>query len=163
MPIEGVSQPEYLFIDPTLRLRRYDGEQAFALSWYQDPETLWLVDRDPTPYTPERLSRMYAYLETRGELYWIESYENGGWRPIGDVTFWQEDMPIVIGDPACRGRGIGRRVIAALVERGRQLEYAALAVREIYEDNLASRACFEAVGFRSAEKTEQGHRYRMEL
>lgn len=39
---------------------------------------------------------MYSYLDAHGELYFIEWKENGVWVPIGDVTFWQEDLPIVI-------------------------------------------------------------------
>ena len=31
----------------------------------------------------------------------------------------QDDMPIVIGEPHYRGKGIGRKVLSALVRRGR--------------------------------------------
>lgn len=87
--------------------------------------------------------------------------ENGSYRPIGDVTFWQEDMPIVIGERKYRGKGIGRRVVSALVQRGRELGYEQLEVDEIYDWNEGSRRCFESVGFRAYEKTEKGSRYRL--
>ena len=106
---------------------------------------------------------MYRYLDNAGELYFIEVLENGTYKPIGDVTFWQEDMPIVIGDPACRGKGIGRKVISALVRRGKALGYDHLAVGEIYDWNEGSRQCFESVGFKAYEKTEKGARYKMAL
>ena len=70
-------------------------------------------------------------------------------------------MPIVIGDKTLRGRGIGRSVIAALVERGRGLGYDSLAVEEIYDWNTPSRRCFESLGFKAAEKTEKGHSYKL--
>lgn len=80
-------------IEDALRLRRFDGKYDFALEWYQDPETVRLVDGKAAPYSYEALTRMYSYLNSKGELYFIEVMENGEWKPIGDVTFWQEDMP----------------------------------------------------------------------
>ena len=60
--------------------------------------------------------------------------------PSGDVTFWREDMPIVIGDRRFRGKGIGGKVVAALIARGRALGWDRLGVAEIYDHNAASRA-----------------------
>ena len=161
--IQGIEQPAVIQIDDTLRLRKYDGRYDFALAWYQDEETVYLVDGKKDLYTMERLSGMYEYLNEAGELYFIEILENGSYRPIGDVTFWQEDMPIVIGEPSCRGRKIGRRVISALIQRGRELGYDHLSVDEIYDWNEASKRCFESMGFRVFEKTGKGARYRLIL
>ena len=55
---------------------------------------------------------MYEYLSANGECYFIEVLENGRFRPIGDVTVKAENLPVVIGEAAWRGRGIGRRVMA---------------------------------------------------
>lgn len=161
--IQGTEQPEIIQIDDSLRLRKYDGVHDFALAWYQDEETVWLVDGNRNPYTMERLNGMYRYLNNAGELYFIEVCGNGTYKPIGDVTFWQEDMPIVIGDPTYRGKGIGSKVISALIERGRSLGYDHLAVSEIYDWNDGSRRCFESVGFVACEKTEKGNTYRQKL
>lgn len=163
MAILGIEQPDVIQIDDTLRLRKYDGNHGFALAWYQDEETVWLVDGNRNPYTVERLEGMYRYLNNAGELYFIEVLENGIYKPIGDVTFWQEDMPIVIGDPNYRGKEIGRRVILSLIQRGKMLGYDRLEVGEIYNWNVGSRRCFESVGFTPYEKTEKGHSYRMSL
>ena len=163
MAISNIPQPEVLAVSDTLRLRRFDGIFDFALSWYQDEETTLLVDGTPDRYSPDRLKRMYAYLDAHGELYFIEVLEDGLWRPIGDVTFWQEDMPIVIGDPAYRGRGIGKKVIRTLIRRARELGYRRLEVGEIYGFNEGSRRCFEACGFRPTEKTEKGWHYVLTL
>ncbi len=41
--------------------------------------------------------------------------------PIGDVTFWQEDMPIVIGDKKYCGKGVGGKVksnVSLILRRG---------------------------------------------
>ena len=163
MAIEGIVQPEIIQIDDTLRLRKYDGVHDFALTWYLDEETVWLVDGKREPYTTARLDGMYRYLNDMGELYFIELLEKGAYTPIGDVTFCREDMPIVIGDPACRGRGIGRKVISALIGRGKSLGYDHLSVEEIYDWNTGSRRCFESMGFIAYKKTEKGSSYRLTL
>jgi len=163
MPIEGIVQPEIWPVDGEIRLRRFDGVFDFALEWYQDPELVWMVDGVREPYTPEKLARMYAYLEKAGELYFIEALEDGRFVPIGDVTLWQEDMPIVIGNPEYRGRGVGRRVVRALVERGRELGFSTLHVDQIYHYNIPSQTCFERAGFRQSGRTEKGVSYELDL
>ena len=79
------------------------------------------------------------------------------------MTFAREDMPIVIGVPEYRGRGIGRQVILALMDRGRRLGFDKLGVREIYDWNTASIRCFTACGFAPVERTEKGWRYEATL
>ena len=163
MAIENIPQPEILPVEKNLRLRRFDHIYDFALAWYQDEETTRLVDGEPDRYSPERLKRMYEYLDAHGELYFIEIQKDGRWTPIGDVTFWPDDLPIVIGDPASRGRGIGRAVIMALIGRARELGWTKLKVGEIYDFNEGSRRCFMACGFRPVEKTARGSRYELIL
>lgn len=163
MPIPGIEQPELIVIDSDLRLRQFDGNYDLALPWYQDAETLLLVDGKEDPYTPARIKAMYDYLAERGELYWIEVREGEKYTPIGDVTFWQEDMPIVIGVPSYRARGIGGRVVAALCRRASEVNYNNIYVNEIYDFNEGSRRCFERAGFVPYEKTERGARYVLKL
>lgn len=163
MSIKGVEQPDVIQIDETIRLRKFDGIYDFALSWYQDLELVWMVDGDQIPYTQEILQKMYTWLENSGELYFIEALEAGNYRPIGDVTFWQEDMPIVIADPSYRGRGIGRKIISRLIQRGRELGFTYLCVDEIYRWNEVSKKCFESFGFCAYEETKKGARYKLTL
>ncbi len=163
MAIQGIEQPEIIQINDTLRLRKYDGVHDFALEWYQDEDMVYMVDGVKNTYSMDRLVQMYQYLNHAGELYFIEIMESGRFKPIGDVTFWQDDMPIVIGDAHYRGKGIGRKVIAALVQRGRSLGFGYVSVGEIYDWNEPSRRCCESVGFRAYEKTEKGSKYRLIL
>ena len=79
------------------------------------------------------------------------------------MTFWQADIPIVIGDPAWRGKGIGGKVVRTLIQRGRLLGYEKLEVGEIYDFNPGSRRCFEAAGFRATTQTETGWHYELIL
>ena len=163
MAISGVEQPACIQIDQALRLRRYDGTADFALAWYQDPELVYLVDGVRKPYDRETLYNMYNYLVARGELYFIEARAWDGYAPIGDVAFSETDLPIVIGVPEYRGRGVGRQVILTLMDRGRQLGYEKMSVREIYDFNTASIRCFTSCGFAPVEKTGQGWRYEAKL
>lgn len=163
MAIEGVEQPVMIQVDDKIRLRKYDGIHDFAFNWYQDEETVYLVDGVRRPYSRETLKRMYEYLDKHGELYFIEVMENGTYQPIGDVTFWREDIPIVIGEKTYRGKGIARKVISRLIERGKQLGYDCLYINEIYAYNIASRKCFENLGFQAFEHTDKGSRFRLKI
>ena len=163
MAIEGMKQPEILWISDALRLRKFDGVYDFAFDWYQDEEIVYLVDGVRKKYSQETLKCMYEYLDKQGELYFIEILENDVFKPVGDVTFWQKDMPIVIGDKSYRGKGIAKQVIGTLIERGKTLGYTELYVSEIYEFNIDSRKCFESMGFVAYEKTEKGNRFVLKL
>ncbi|MDE7219311.1 MAG: GNAT family N-acetyltransferase [Oscillospiraceae bacterium] len=163
MPIENIIQPEVLPVSETLRLRKYDGNHDFALPWYLDPETVWLVDGDRDPYTPELLNKMYTHQDTHGELYFIEFLEKSDWRPIGDVCLSLDDFAIVIGEKDLRGKGVGRAVVSALVGRARALGWKQVRVGGIYDFNPGSQRMFASLGFRKEAKTEKGHSYILPL
>lgn len=166
MPILNVTQPKLIEISDDLRLTQLDltyRNYQIALPWYEDVDTVYAVDGIRESYDLDKLQRMYKYLYERGELYFIELKTDDTFQPIGDVTFWQFDMPIVIGDIQSRGRGIGKRVIETLVERGKHLGYEILYVEEIYKFNLASQKAFESVGFLRCEETEKGYKYSLSL
>ena len=165
MPIEGIIQPDTINISSTLRLRKFSDDCAFALDWYQDEETLLLVDGKTDPYDMKRLCQMYHYLQGQGELYWIEhkAEDSTHFVPVGDVTFGKEDIPIVIGDQTLRGKGIGKQVIRALIDRARALGFATLRVADIYDYNVGSRKLFEGCGFKATKATEKGHTYVLAL
>ncbi|MER0122194.1 GNAT family N-acetyltransferase [Streptococcus sp. ZJ100] len=150
-------------IDETVRLRRGQPDDSEALMWYQDQEMVYLVDGVRESYSLEKLHRMYAYLDQVGELYTIEVQEEKGWKAIGDVTFSQYDLPIVIGDSAYRGQGFGKKIVQALVVEAKKRGYSELHVREIYKGNYASQKCFTACGFQIQRETEKGYSYRREL
>ena len=156
-------QPEIIWIDEELRLRKFDGNYEFALEWYRDEELVYLVDNKKEPYDFEKLSRMYHYLNETGELYFIEIKKGKKFEPIGDVTFSTKDMPIVIGEEKFRNGGIGVKVVKKLIERGESLGFEKLFVREIFLHNLASQRLFEKCGFVRYEKTENGYCYILKL
>ncbi|WP_234123785.1 GNAT family N-acetyltransferase [Clostridium hydrogenum] len=164
MDISQNPQPDYINIDETLRLRKFDNKYAFALEWYKNRETVDLVDgKNSSLYDNDKLARMYNYLNNKGELYFIEVKKCDKFIPIGDVTFWHEDMPIVIGDKDYRRRGIGLKVIKALIERAKLLGFHEIYVAEIYSYNIGSEKTFEKAGFKKYKRTENGYSYALNL
>lgn len=164
MPIKDINQPEIINIDSNLRLRKFDNKFSFAFDWYQDEDTVKLVDGlNAKKYDFNTLKSMYQYLNNVGELYFIEILENNEFIPIGDVTFWKDDMPIVIGDKNYRNKGIGKKVIEALIGRAKELGYQEIKVREIYTYNIASQRLFESVGFKKSGNTANGFSYTLSI
>jgi len=163
MPLPGIEQPEFIPVSAHLRLHRYAGECAFALPWYQDEQTLLMVNGNTEPYDLPRLEAMYRWQDEHGELYFIEVPEGDRFLPIGDVAFSPEDMPIVIGNAAYRGKGIGLQVIHALIERAQHLGLSVLHVQEIYDHNLPSQRLFAKAGFVPFDRTEKGMAYKLTL
>lgn len=164
MSIEGISQPGYLEVNGELRLRAYDGRFEFSFDWYQDIESLELINGpgNAVPYTHERLKEMYDYLNRHGELYFIEKKQDDVFVPIGDVTFSPDDMPIVISRDY-RHRGIGGSVIRCLIERARNLGFKVIRVKEIYDFNRASQRLFVREGFVVEKTTGNGATYVLEM
>ena len=145
-------------IDSSLRLVPYflADHCDVALTWYQDVDLVELVDGVRIPYNVEKLNDMYSYLESNGDLFWIEFREKGEWFPIGDVTLSQENLPIVIGNPTYQHQGLGRKVLKALIDLARQRGWTELKVQEIYTFNRISIRCFESIGFVESGATEKG-------
>ena len=163
MPIVGIKQPDFIKVDEDIRLRKYNGTFDFASIWYQDVDTVYLVDGIKEAYSESKIKNMYEYLNNHVEVYFIEILKENSYLPIGDVTFWQDDMPIVIGDKNYRGKKIGEKVVYTLIQRGIKLGYTTLKVDEIYDYNIGSRKCFEKNGFVAYEKTEKGNRFKIDL
>ena len=46
------------------------------LNWYQDIDTVWMLDGDKEPYTWELLDKMYTWWNQAGEVYFREVLED---------------------------------------------------------------------------------------
>jgi GNAT superfamily N-acetyltransferase len=142
--------PDTLPVDDGLRLRAFAGDADVDLvwPWYQDPETVALVDGAGSPtYDRERVAAMYEALGAQGELYLIERRgPDDTWETVGDVTLAPDTLPIVLA-PQWRGQGIGRRVLLRLVDRARVLGWQHLHVREVHAGNEAAMRMFTGIGF----------------
>ena len=67
MAIQGIEQPAIIQIGHALRLRKYDGVHDFALEWYLDEETVYLVDGKRDPYTILTRSHAPHHISAGGE------------------------------------------------------------------------------------------------
>lgn len=141
--------------DGVVRLSRWDptiGDVPEAVAWYGDPDVLYYSEgADAQPFSPERIRSMYRILNQIGEVYLIEVQQDGRWKRIGDVTLAPHTLPIVIGEAEWRSRGVGIRVLKLMIGRARELGWASLAAKNIWNDNAPSRRLFESVGFRLVE------------
>ncbi len=143
---ERDTQPKRISVRDGLELVKYYPNYARALAWYQDLDVCRQVDGIDHPYDLDRLKRMYRYLSSRGECYYIKYRDRGRWRLVGDIALYEGKLAIVV----CREHqncGIGRVAIGALVGRAIELGYRQVEA-EIYAFNKQSRRAFEAAGFR---------------
>ena len=117
------------------------------------------------PYGPEMIEKMYRHIAAQGKLYIVEVAASwdwrvsgaspGGedWKAVGDAALLPDAMPLVIGDPAWRGRGLGRRVLQILIQRARDLGWEKVRVKEVYAHNHRAQRLFLSLGF---QPTRQG-------
>ncbi|MBN2794014.1 MAG: N-acetyltransferase [Clostridia bacterium] len=142
-------------INEKLRLRSIEKKDyETALPWYQNKAILKYSENvTDGVYDMTVITRMYDYLKTIGTVYFIEIYEET-WKPIGDVTFSNSTMPIVI-EPLYWGRGIGRKVILALIHEGQKQDYKKLSLKGIYHFNERSINLFLSCGFKVVSKNEE--------
>ncbi len=138
--------------DDSIRLRpvRVPDDIAVAVEWYHDPEVLRLSQGEAVaPFDAAMVEKMFSAMSTRCEVYIIEVREQDGWRPIGDAALCRKaGTPIVIGHARDRSRGIGRIVLARLVERANEMGWPEMVVSGIYTDNLRARRLYEGAGFK---------------
>ena len=150
MPLDNINQPEMIRLSDMLRLKKYDGHFEQALPGYQDPfvyqNSEGIFDDAKKPNS-EYVERMCRYLNRVGELYFIEVLENGQYVAVGDVTVKPENPPIAIWFPAYRGRGIGTRVMQAVIDRLRELGYEKITGSTVCRWNDSSLRMHQKLGF----------------
>lgn len=134
---------EERIVDEEIRLLPYYPEPETALAWYQDPELCRQVDNIDHVYTPELLERMYGFLSTHGQCYYIE-YRG---ELVGDVTLCDNAELCIVVCRAYQNRHIGRRCIANMLELAKEKGFREVQAR-IFSFNTQSQKTFESVGFR---------------
>lgn len=142
-------------IDGEIELIPYYPNPDVTLAWYQDPELCRQVDNTEQVYDPERLNRMYTYLSTHGDCFYIR-YRG---KLVGDVSLRDGgEISIVIIKPY-QNLHIGQRcvkdMIALAAEKGMKEVKA-----NIYAFNTQSARMFESAGF--SKTAEEWYSYRIE-
>lgn len=138
-----------ILINETLRLRRVmDSDYSTAIKWYTNKEVLYFSENiTDRVYDRSTINDMYNYLKGIGDLYFIEVFDEV-WHPIGDVTLSPNTMPICIGDPSYFGKGIGTKVINALLNEAKTLGFSKISLHGIYKHNPRSYKMFQNCGFK---------------
>ena len=166
MALKEFVQPEIIDINESLRLRKYDGHYELFLPGYQNPvvyqnsEGIFAESRIPNL---DYVKGMCTYLAKVGELYYIEAKENDIFIPIGDVTVKDENPPIAIWVDTYRGKGIGKLVMQAVIDRLKEQGFAKITGSTVYQWNTASQKLHEALGFRRVSEDEKEITYEREL
>ncbi|MCM1989330.1 GNAT family N-acetyltransferase [Oceanirhabdus seepicola] len=166
MGLKDVKQPLIIDVNERLRLKNCsERDWKIAEQWYKDEKILYYSEgiKDGKGYDLDTINKMYTYLSNIGELYFIEYLENEKWVPIGDATLSEENMPIIIGDEAYWGKGIGKLVIGKLLERARKIELKKITIPAIYKYNARSRNLFTSFGFKKINENENEDTFQLIL
>jgi ribosomal protein S18 acetylase RimI-like enzyme len=112
---------------------------ASLASWPAEPAVFerWHADPGVRPYIPIAGGRPAGY----GEL-WIDPAET------------EAELARIVVDPACRGAGLGRRLVTLLAAEARRAGYDDVWLR-VLPDNSAARSCYAAAGFVRATAAEE--------
>lgn len=131
-------------ITNNLYLAKYFPAYKISLAWYKDKETVKMVDNSEIPYDLDKLKLMYDYLDKNGDLYYI-IFEN---KLIGDCAIFDDNVVAIVISKEYRGKGIGHRVLEALIKIGKEKNLPYLKA-EIYDFNEVSKKLFLQNGFKS--------------
>ena len=141
-------------IDNDIKLIPYYRNDEASLPWYQDPDVCKQVDNIDYTYDLDTLHRMYDYLSSHGDCYYIE-YRGV---LVGDVSLRDSgELAIVI----CReyqNRHIGRKCITDMLQLAREKGMDRVWA-SIYSFNGQSRRVFLSLGFTQTGEEE----YEMKL
>ena len=129
-------------VEGNIRLVPYYPAYDTALAWYQDAQLCKQVDNRDFVYDLPLLKRMYHYLDTHGELFYIE------YRGVlcGDVSLRTTGELAIVICKEYQNKHIGRKVIEKMLELARERGLAE-CFAHIYSFNTQSQKMFESIGF----------------
>lgn len=133
---------EIIPITPSLRLVPYYPAYETTLPWYQDAELCHQVDNQNRIYDLSILKNMYEYLNTHGDLFYIECDGT----LCGDVCLQASGEISIVVCKEYQNRHIGRAVIGKILELARERDCLE-CFAEIYSFNAQSQAVFRSIGF----------------
>lgn len=129
-------------VDHEIRLIPYYRNDAASLPWYQDRDVCKQVDNRDAPYDLELLHRMYDYLSTHGDCYYI-AY-NGVL--IGDISLSNDGEIAIVVCREFQNRHIGRRCVLEMLKLAKEKGMEQVKAN-IYSFNVQSQRMFLATGF----------------
>ena len=129
------------FVDD-INLVKYFPDYKLTLPWYEDVETVKMVDNANTPYDIDQLMNMYGYLDRNGDLFYI-AYKN---KLIGDCAIFDDNMVAIVVSKEYRGMKIGSKVLDKLISYAKEKDLPYLKA-EIYDFNQVSQRLFKSHDF----------------
>ncbi len=129
-------------IDSEITLIPYYPNYDTALQWYQDLDLCRQVDNIDFPYSLERLQKMYTFLSTHGDCFYIQ-YQGV---LVGDVTLRDDQEVCIVVCKDYQNKRIGRRCILKLMELAKEKGMDQITA-EIYPFNTQSQKMFLSIGF----------------
>lgn len=142
-------------IDREITLIPYFPNEEAALAWYQDADVCKQVDNIDYLYTPERLKRMYDYLSSQGQCYYIQYRGN----LVGDVALLNNAEVCIVVSKEYQNLHIGRRCIGNMIELAKEKGMSTIKAN-VYSFNTQSQRSFYASGFR--QMSDEWFEYKIE-
>jgi len=142
-------------VDQEIRLIPYFRNDEVSLPWYQDPDVCRQVDNRDKPYDIELLHRMYDYLSSHGDCYYIE-YKG---ILVGDVSLRDNGEVAIVVCKEYQNQHIGRRCIKDMLKLAAEKGMDAVKAN-IYSFNEQSRRMFESTGFLKTD--EEWYQYNLQ-
>ena len=133
-------------IDNQIRLIPYYRNDAVSLPWYQNLDVCKQVDNRDMLYDVELLHRMYDYLSTHGDCYYIE-YEG---TLVGDVSLQNNAEIAIVVSKAFQNQHIGRRCVLEMIKLAREKGMDRVKAN-IYSFNTQSQRMFLSAGFKKVD------------
>jgi len=142
-------------VDQEIRLIPYFRNDEASLPWYQDPDVCRQVDNRDKPYDIELLHRMYDYLSSHGDCYYIE-YKG---ILVGDVSLRDNGEVAIVVCKEYQNQHIGRRCIKDMLKLAAEKGMNAVQAN-IYSFNQQSQRMFESTGFLKTD--EEWYQYNLQ-
>ncbi len=141
-------------VDEEISLVPYYPNEEVSLPWYQDLELCKQVDNIDFVYTSERLNKMYNFLSTHGDCYYIQFQGI----LVGDVTLQESGEISIVVCKEYQNQHIGRRCVLNILELAREKGLEKVTA-SIYSFNSQSRKMFESLGFIPV--SEENYKYKL--
>lgn len=142
-------------VDKEITLIPYYRNSDVTLAWYQDKDVCKQVDNIDHVYDLDLLARMYTYLSTHGQCYYIQYHG----KLVGDVSLRDNAEISIVVSKEYQNLHIGRRCIVAMLALAREKGLEKVTAN-IYSFNTQSQKMFESVGFQKV--SEEWFVYRLE-
>ncbi len=134
-------------VNENIKLVPYFENYDTTLKWYEDKNVCKQVDNIDYVYDIDRLQKMYNYLNTHGNLYYIE-YKN---ELVGDISLTDDNEITIVVCKEFQNKHIGRNCVKKILELAKEKGLKSITAN-IYDFNHQSRKMFEAVGFKQIDE-----------